>query len=73
MSVEYIYYCDNLDCGKDREKKPTSIRTATPPPYVPRGILSIVEGATEHHFCSWDCIIKYAWKEHSASEYVEGS
>jgi len=59
MAVERVIHCDGPDC-------PTHIRTATPPPYLPRGYLLVQEGRpegrSERHFCSWECVLRYAAK-----------
>jgi hypothetical protein len=51
MSIERIYYCDGPDCERH-------VRTGgTHPP----GFLTVAEGADHAaHFCSWDCILRYA-------------
>jgi hypothetical protein len=61
MSIDRVYYCEGPDCnGGD----PTHVRTATPLPYLPLGFIETREclngGDYLHHFCSWDCLMKYA-------------
>jgi hypothetical protein len=53
MSIERIFYCDSPDCN-------TNVRTASASPSL---WLTVIDGAVPHdpmHFCSWDCILKYA-------------
>lgn len=52
MSIERVYYCDGPDCL-------THSRTASLS--LPAGFFRVDEGeGHEHHFCSWDCILRYA-------------
>lgn len=68
MSVERTYYCEGPDCGRhgeqDRDEVPVHVKTASPPPYLPVGVIETrdrdPEGEQTHHFCSWDCVMKYA-------------
>lgn len=61
MAIERTYYCDAADCG---EGQPVHARTATPPPYLPVGIIEVRESSPGDeatlHFCGWDCLMKYA-------------
>lgn len=56
MSIERTYYCEGPECQ-------THARTLSPPPYLPAGFLRVEEWrgheVGEHHFCSWDCCIKF--------------
>lgn len=60
MAIERIYHCDGPDCE-------VHVRTATPPPYLPVGFYELRERAPVEpgtwHFCSWDCLMKYAAKQ----------
>ena len=69
MSVSRTYHCDGPDCGGDGgETTPTvHAETASPPPHLPSGFLEVrgdregvhpIEGTA--HFCSWDCLMKFA-------------
>lgn len=64
MSVERVYYCEGPTCGDAPDGNSRHARTATPPPYLPVGVIETRErydGEDQlHHFCSWDCVMKYA-------------
>lgn len=66
VAIERTYYCDNPSCAEDHPgetSEPCHVRTATPPPYLPGGIIEVREGSpsdVSRHFCSWDCVLKYA-------------
>lgn len=67
MATEYTYYCEAPDChggSLDGDKPPLHARTGSAPPYLPSGFVETRErhntGDTLHHFCSWDCLMKYA-------------
>lgn len=69
MSVERTYYCDGPDCGGEGGLKgghsSVHAQTATPPPHLPSSFLAVrgnrwMDGKDETHFCSWDCLMKYA-------------
>lgn len=70
MAVERIIYCEGPDCGGDGGlvggHSSVHVRLATPPPYLPPGFIEVREGGhdgvDEHHFCSWDCLMKFAAK-----------
>lgn len=57
MSIERTYYCESPDCE-------VHTATATAPPYVPMGFIETRQtdstGEEVHHFCSWDCCMKFA-------------
>jgi hypothetical protein len=52
MSIERIFYCDWRDCK-------TNVQTASASPPL---WLTVTDDADRcpMHFCSWDCILKYA-------------
>jgi len=56
MTIERIWYCEGPECL-------THIRTSRTST-VPIGFLLVTEGAHEgdqdHHFCGWDCVMRYA-------------
>lgn len=61
MSIGYAYHCDGPDCE-------THIAPiATPPPYLPSPFMEVryvePDGQHAHHFCGWDCLMKYAAKQ----------
>ena len=69
MSIERTYYCEGPDCGgkaDDPDGTPRHATTATPPPYLPMGFLRVEaqesENRVTHHFCGWDCVMKFAAK-----------
>jgi len=67
MSIDRIIYCEGPGCGAtDSGGLPTHIQTAEPAPYLPPCFLEVREGghngSDEHHFCSWDCLMKFAAK-----------
>lgn len=66
MSIERTYYCEGPGCG-DEEHGPCHGPTATPPPYLPGGFIETRQREDGkdalHHFCSWDCLMKYAAKQ----------
>lgn len=50
MSVERVFYCDGPDCERHVRT------TGTLPPVF----LTVNEDADHaHHFCGWDCVLKY--------------
>lgn len=59
MSVERIFHCDGPECDRNvqtqAEHPPTFVTTYEEPgfPHEPRN---------EMHFCSWNCVLKYAVK-----------
>ena len=53
MSIERTYYCDNADCADDKPgdgTEPARARTASPPPYLPKGIMEVREHGV------WACL-----------------
>jgi len=62
MGIERTIYCDGPDCGDGDGA--TNVRTASPAPYLPHGILEVRSRSDQgdHHFyfCGWDCLMKYA-------------
>lgn len=50
MSIERVFHCDCEDCE-------IHVRTAglRPPTF-----LTVSEDDDELHFCSWDCVLKFA-------------
>lgn len=75
MSIDRIYYCDGPDCGGEGGlkggKSPVHCQTGTPPPHLPSGFMELRGGdrAEDAHFCSWDCLMKFAAK-HPADEVI---
>jgi hypothetical protein len=59
MAIERTYHCEAPD-----ESCPVHQRTGTPPPHLPLGWIetrTVCNGEEcLHHFCSWDCCMKYA-------------
>lgn len=53
MSIERTFYCDGPDC--DRHATSIAKRPET-------GFLFVTEAgpAATLHFCTWDCVLKYA-------------
>jgi hypothetical protein len=55
--VERTYHCEGPGCE-------AHAKTADPPPYLPRGFVATREvagvGVEDHHFCGWDCLMRYA-------------
>jgi hypothetical protein len=68
VAIDRIYYCEGPDCGGEGGlaggHTSCHVQTATAPPYLPPSFIEVREGddqgPTEHHFCSWDCLMKYA-------------
>ena len=69
MAVQRTYYCEGPDCGGEGGLRgghsSGSCSTATPPPYLPGGFIGVRQWSEgdpeeEHHFCSWDCLMKFA-------------
>jgi hypothetical protein len=67
MAIERTYYCESPDChggSLDGDKPPASVSTASAPPYLPHDWIETREvdsqGTELHHFCSWDCSMKFA-------------
>lgn len=69
MSVQRTFYCDGPDCG---DGKPVNVEThAEHPPtfittYEEPGFAH--EDRHEMHFCSWDCVLRYAAKVEPSEE-----
>ncbi len=53
MSIERIFYCDGPDCERH-------VQTASRRPAA--GFVFVTQGgsAATLHFCTWDCVLKYA-------------
>lgn len=52
MSIERDFYCDGPDC---------EIHARSIAVHPPAGFLTVREdGDLEHHFCGWDCLMKFA-------------
>jgi hypothetical protein len=53
VTIERIYHCDAPECERH-------VRTAASRPAA--GYLFVTEGGSGAtlHFCSWDCVLKYA-------------
>jgi hypothetical protein len=66
MSVERTYYCEGPTCGarEDGDPQPIHVRTAIPPPHLPSSVIETRQrdaGIDDvHHFCGWDCLMRYA-------------
>lgn len=67
MSIERTYYCESPDChggSLDGDTPPAHVTTASAPPHLPGGFIETRERTDEgdhlHHFCSWDCCMKFA-------------
>lgn len=71
MSYDRTIYCDGPDCGGDGGLKggntSAHVQTASPPPHIPTGFIETREQVNGedfiHHFCGWDCVMKFAAKE----------
>jgi hypothetical protein len=57
MSVRRTFHCDGPECAAHvetaAEHPPTFVTVLEEPGYAH-------EQRPEHHFCSWDCVLKYA-------------
>lgn len=52
MSIERVYHCDWHDCE-------SHARTASES--LPVSMIAVAEGTDRpHHFCGWDCLLKFA-------------
>lgn len=83
MSIERTYYCDgpeNQDIPGDEPQPdgcPHHVKALMiDEQYIPGGMLRVlrhVQGSLteELHFCSWDCLMRYAANQHP-TEYHEG-
>lgn len=67
MSIERTYFCEAPEChggSFDGEKPPVHVSTASEPPYLPGSFIETRQqdnaGEEIHHFCSWDCCMKFA-------------
>jgi hypothetical protein len=64
VSIERTYFCEGPDCGGET---PCHVSSATPPPHLPGGFIETREVCNGkehlHHFCSWDCCMKFAAAE----------
>lgn len=73
MSIERTYHCDGPDCPAPMDgETPRRARTVVPPPHLPTGTIETRQrdnGVDDlHHFCSWDCLMKFAAAK-PAAEY----
>jgi hypothetical protein len=81
MGIERTYYCDgpeNRDIPGDEPQPdgcPHHVRASlVDNEYIPGGFIEVrshVQGATytHLHFCSWDCVLRYAAKA-PPTEYI---
>lgn len=81
MSIERTYHCDgpeNPDIPEDHEQDGRCPHHVTAKmidgEYIPGGffqVRSYVQGATYEtlHFCSWDCLLRYAAQQRP-TEYI---
>lgn len=65
MAIERTFHCDGpAEPGSDEDRCPVHASTATPPPHLPVGIIEVrlrdSGGEEVHHFCGWDCLMKFA-------------
>jgi hypothetical protein len=52
VSIDRIFYCDAADCERHVQTMDT---------HAPAGFLTVTgDHQGRHHFCSWDCVLKYA-------------
>lgn len=51
MSIERTFYCDAPGCE-------VHVRTMAKFPIC--GFIRTLQDCEVHHFCSWDCVLKYA-------------
>lgn len=58
MSLGRTFYCDQEDCGASWGANAGSTQAACP------GLLTVTQSGRGRatHFCSWDCLMKYAAK-----------
>lgn len=82
MSIERIYYCDgpeNADIPGGEPQPdgcPAHVKAViVDDAYIAGGFIEVrrhVQGATyeTHHFCSWDCLLRYAAGQHPV-EYID--
>jgi hypothetical protein len=84
VSIERTYYCDgpeNHDIPSDPPQPngcPKNVKALViDPDYLPGGVLRVqrhIQGShnEELHFCSWDCLLRYAAKQ-TPTQYIDGS
>jgi hypothetical protein len=58
MSIERIFYCDATDCQRHAHTVKTSAAT----------FITVTTAGRSLHFCSWDCLLKYAAGEAPVEE-----
>lgn len=64
MSIERVYYCDWRECENHA-------RTAGDLP--PTSFLVVREDTDDsHHFCGWDCLLKFAAEKPPAEMILSG-
>ncbi len=61
MSVERTFYCEGPEC----ERHATTQQLRHPM------FLTIIEEDAEHHFCGWDCVLRYAGQK-EPEEIIDG-
>jgi hypothetical protein len=70
-----MFYCEGPGCGDQHDDGlPVHAITASPYPHLPMGFIETRQRQDgedfEHHFCSWDCLMKYA-AQHPPPEMIE--
>lgn len=83
MSIQRTFYCDgpeNADIPNDAPQPdgcPHNVTAAMiDPDYLPGGVIEVRchrQGMLNEtlHFCSWDCLLRYAATQHPV-EYIAG-
>ncbi len=61
MAIERTYHCDGPDCE-------VHARTASAG-RLPKGFLKVSDDGHANHFCTWDCVLRFAAKM-EPTEYV---
>lgn len=75
MSIRRRFFCDGPNCGEDMPGAAGPLNVETHGEHPPTFITVHEEPGfphedrTELHFCSWDCVLKYAAK-HEPTEIV---
>jgi hypothetical protein len=62
MTLAALWMCEGPDCDSHQRSE-----LGDTPPYR-SGWVSVSDGSGPHHFCSWDCLLRYGAKREPLEE-----